>query len=70
MNFLLQTVDKKIVHDFGFALTQSKDYINWVSDYYAMTVIGTVFPIESEESAKMASEDKDYVATCKITWEE
>ena len=38
MNFLLQTVDKKIVHDFGFALTQSKDYINWVSDYYAMTI--------------------------------
>ena len=30
MNFLLQTVDKKIVHDFGFALTQSKDYINKV----------------------------------------
>ena len=30
MNFLLQTIDKKIVHDFGFALTQSKDYINKV----------------------------------------
>lgn len=38
MKFLLQTVDKKIVHDFGFALTQSKDYINWASDYYAMTI--------------------------------
>ena len=38
MKFLLQTIDKQIVHDFGFALTQSKDYINWVSDYYIMTI--------------------------------
>ena len=38
MKFLLQTIDKKIVHDFGFALTQSKDYINWVNDSYAMTI--------------------------------
>ena len=38
MKFLLQTIDKKIVHDFGFALTQSKDYINWVNDDYAMTI--------------------------------
>lgn len=38
MKFLLQTIDKKIVHDFGFALTQSKDYINWVNDYDTMTI--------------------------------
>lgn len=38
MKFLLQTIDKKVVHDFGFALTQSKDYINWVSDCDTMTI--------------------------------
>lgn len=29
MNFLLQTIDKKIVHDFGFALTKSKEFMDW-----------------------------------------
>lgn len=38
MKFLLQTIGKKIVHDFGFALTQSKDYTNWASNCEMMTI--------------------------------
>lgn len=38
MKFLLQTIGKKIVHDFGFALIQSKDYTNWASNYEMMTI--------------------------------
>ena len=51
MKFLLQTIDKKIVHDFGFALTQSKDYINWVNDDYAMREAETKAYYESLEDA-------------------
>lgn len=29
MKFLLQTIDKKIVHDFGFVLTKSKEFMDW-----------------------------------------
>lgn len=32
--------------------------------------IGTVFPIKSEEEARKASKDKDYITTCRIEWEE
>lgn len=51
---------------------ESKKHIGWINLYRSdnKTGIGNVFPIESEEKAKMASEDKDYVATCKIEWEE
>lgn len=38
MKFLLQTIGKKIVHDFGFALTQSMDYTNWASNCEMMTI--------------------------------
>lgn len=49
-----------------------KAHIGWLNLYRSdnKIAIGTVFPIKSEKEAKMASEDKDYVATCKIEWEE
>ena len=56
--------------DLFFAPEKKAGWLNLYKDGNGRVVIGTVFPIESEESAKMASEDKDYVATCKITWEE
>ena len=31
---------------------------------------GSPHPIKSEKDAKMASKEPDYLATCKITWEE
>ena len=56
--------------DLFFAPEKKEGWLNLYKYGNSRVVIGTVFPIESEESAKMASEDKDYVATCKITWEE
>jgi hypothetical protein len=32
MKFLLQTIEKKIVHDFGFALIKSKEFMDWSID--------------------------------------
>ena len=32
MKFLLQTIGKKIVHDFGFTLTKSKEFMDWSID--------------------------------------
>ena len=46
-------------------------WLNLYKDEKGRVAIGTVYPIESENSAKkIASADKDYVATCKIEWEE
>lgn len=56
--------------DLFFAPENKEGYLNLYKDENGRIAIGTVYPIESEETAKMASEDKDYVATCKITWEE
>ena len=56
--------------DLFFAPEKKEGWLNLYKYGNGRVVIGTVFPIESEESAKMASEDKDYVATCKITREE
>ena len=56
--------------DLFFAPEKKEGWLNLYKDGNGRVAIGTVYPIESEESAKMASEDKDYVATCKITWEE
>ena len=56
--------------DLFFAPENKEGWLNLYKDGNGRVAIGTVYPIESEESAKMASEDKDYVATCKITWEE
>ena len=57
--------------DLFFAPEKKEGWLNLYKDGSGRVVIGTVFPIESEESAKkIASADKDYVATCKITWEE
>lgn len=56
--------------DLFFAAEKKEGWLNLYKDENGRVAIGTVYPIESEETAKMASKDKDYVATCKITWEE
>ena len=65
----LANVDSRL--DLFFAPEKKEDWLNLYKDENGRVAIGTVYPIESEESAKkIASADKDYVATCKITWEE
>ena len=62
-------VDSRL--DLFFAPENKEGWLNLYKDENGRVAIGTVYPIESEESAKkIASADKDYVATCKITWEE
>ena len=56
--------------DLFFAPEKKEGWLNLYKDENGRVAIGTVYPIESEKDAKMASEDKDYVATCKIEWEE
>lgn len=56
--------------DLFFAPEKKEGCLNLYKDENGRVAIGTVYPIESEESAKMASEDKKYIATCKIEWEE
>ena len=56
--------------DLFFAPEKKEGWLNLYKDGNGRVVIGAVYPIEYEEIAKMASADKDYVATCKITWEE
>lgn len=56
--------------DLFFAPQKKEGWLNLYKDEDGRVAIGTVYPIESEKSAKMASEDKNYVATCKIEWEE
>ena len=62
-------VDSRL--DLFFVPEKKEGWLNLYKDENGRVAIGTVYPIESEESAKkIASADKDYVATCKITWEE
>lgn len=56
--------------DLFFKPKTNTGWLNLYKDENGRVAIDTVYPIEFEESAKMASADKDYVATCKITWEE
>ena len=56
--------------DLFFAPEKKEGWLNLYKDENGRVAIGTVYPIEFEEKAMMASEDKDYVATCKIEWEE
>lgn len=56
--------------DLFFNTKKCEGYLNLYKDGDGRVVIGTVYPIKYEKEAKMASEDKDYVATCKIDWEE
>ena len=57
--------------DLFFAPEKKEGWLNLYKNENGRVTIGTVYPIESEESAKkIASTNKDYVATCKITWEE
>lgn len=66
----LYTKGDDTLADLFFAPEKKEGWLNLYKDGNGRVAIGTVYPIESEESAKMASEDKDYVATCKIEWEE
>ena len=47
MKFLLQTIDKKIVHDFGFALTQSGEGDRpdgvWSSEIHELQHVSKLF---------------------------
>lgn len=57
--------------DLFFAPEKKEGWLNLYKNENGRVAIGTVYPIESEENAKkIASADKEYVATCKITWEE
>lgn len=56
--------------DLFFAPEKKEGWLNLYKDVNGRVAIGTVYPIESEKDARMASEDESYVATCKITWEE
>ena len=57
--------------DLFFAPEKKEGWLNLYKDENGRVAIGTVYPIESEKDAKMESKSiKDYVATCKITWEE
>lgn len=56
-------------HDLFFAPEKKMGWINLYKDGNK-TVIGNVYPFESEELAKKAMSDKGYIATCKIEWEE
>ena len=57
--------------DLFFAPEKKEGWLNLYKDENGRVAIGTVYPIESEKDAKMESKSiKDYVATCKINWEE
>lgn len=57
--------------DLFFAPEKKEGWLNLYKDENGRVTIGTVYPIESEKDAKMESKYiKDYVATCKINWEE
>lgn len=56
--------------DLFFAPEKKEGWLNLYKDEDGRVVIGTVYPFESEKDARMASEDKDYVTTCKIEWQE
>ena len=57
--------------DLFFNTKKCEGYLNLYKDGDGRVVIGTVYPIESEKDAKIESKYiKDYVATCKINWEE
>ena len=57
--------------DVFFAPEKKEGWLNLYKDENGRVAIGTVYPIESEKDAKMESKSiKDYVATCKIEWEE
>ena len=57
--------------DLFFAPQKKEGWLNLYKDEDGRVAIGTVYPIGSEKDAKMESKYiKDYVATCKIEWEE
>ena len=57
--------------DLFFAPEKKEGWLNLYKDENGRVAIGTVYPSESEKDAMMESKyTKDYVATCKIEWEE
>lgn len=64
--FLDGTKDR---NDLFFAPEKKEGWINLYKDGNK-TGIGNVYPFDSEELAKEAMSDKNYIATCKIEWEE
>lgn len=59
----------KCLLDLFFVSNKKEGWINLYKDGNK-TEIGNVYPLESEELAKEAMSDKNYIATCKIEWEE
>ena len=54
MKFLIQTIDKKVVHDFSFTLIESCKYQNWIGNKvkYNFTdnnLVEGYIPIQNEE---------------------
>lgn len=66
----LYTEGDDTLADLFFAPEKKEGWLNLYKDEDGRVAIGTVYPIESEKDARMASKDKDYVATCKIEWQE
>lgn len=56
--------------DLFFAPEKHEGWINIYRDIDNRIMVGSPHPIKSEKDAKMASKEPDYLATCKITWEE
>lgn len=56
--------------DLFFAPEKHEGWINLYKDGDNKVVIGNIHLIKSEKNAKLSSKESDYVATCKVTWEE
>lgn len=56
--------------DLFFVCEKHEGWINLYKDIDNRIMVGSPHPIKSEKEAKISSKEPDYVATCKITWEE
>lgn len=63
-------VDTDSCMDLFFICEKHEGWINLYKDIDNRIMVGSSHPIKSEKEAKMSSKEPDYVATCKITWEE
>lgn len=55
--------------DLMFASVKHEGWINLFKED-SRVVVSTRYPFKAEEDAKAATGGADYLATCKITWEE
>lgn len=56
MKFLVQKIDRKIVHDFAFELTQAEDYYKWLGkeEMEIKWTMNILFPkIENPDKAQL-----------------